>query len=113
MLGLSAAIKGVEATNFARDKAFKKLPEEKQQALLSSRRKMVVIREPLQSQDSSISPLQSLYFRPVTNGLLTHRRLVTNRLCQSLESVLGYYLVTEIKLSRCEMILLENIHVKS
>ena len=59
MLGLSAAIKGVEATNFARDKAFKKLPEEKKQALLSSRRKMVVIREPLQSQDS----LQTSYPR--------------------------------------------------
>ena len=55
ILGLSAAIKGIEATNFARERAFKKLPEEKKQALLSSRKKMLVIREPLQSQDSSIS----------------------------------------------------------
>ena len=52
-LGLSTAIKGLDATNFARDRAFKKLSEDEQQLLVSSRKKMLVIRDPLQRQDSS------------------------------------------------------------
>ena len=52
-LGLSTAIKGLDATNFARDRAFKKLSDDEQQLLVSSRKKMLVIRDPLQRQDSS------------------------------------------------------------
>ena len=47
--GLSKAINGLEATDFGRGKYFQKLPQAEKDVLLNSRKKMLVIREPLQS----------------------------------------------------------------
>ena len=49
--GLAKAIKGVDATNFARDREFQKMSDEEKDDLVNSRKTMLVIREPLQSQD--------------------------------------------------------------
>ena len=40
---------GQDATAFAKDRAFTKLPNEEKKILLKNRKKMLVIREPLQS----------------------------------------------------------------
>jgi len=49
--GLPKAINGLEATDFGRGKYFQKLPQAEKDDLLNSRKKMLVIREPLQSKD--------------------------------------------------------------
>jgi len=41
----------LEATEFGRGKFFQKLPKAEKEVLLNSRKKMLVIREPLQSKD--------------------------------------------------------------
>ena len=48
---MAKAIKGTDATNFARDREFQKLSKDQKADLVNSRKTMLVIREPLQSQD--------------------------------------------------------------
>ena len=48
---MAKAIKGVDATNFARDREFQKMSDEEKDDLVNSRKTMLVIREPLQSKD--------------------------------------------------------------
>ena len=45
------AINGQDATNFARDREFQKMSDAEKDDLVNSRKTMLVIREPLQSQD--------------------------------------------------------------
>ena len=48
---MAKAITGVDATNFARDREFQKMSDKEKDVLVNSRKTMLVIREPLQSQD--------------------------------------------------------------
>ena len=57
-LGLATAIKGEDATNFARDREFGKLSDDEKDNLVNSRKIMLVIREPLQSQDFEFNVYQ-------------------------------------------------------
>ena len=57
-LGLAKAIKGEDATNFARDREFRKLSDDEKDNLVNSRKMMLVIREPLQSQDFELNVYQ-------------------------------------------------------
>ena len=59
--GLPKAINGLEATDFGRGKFFQKLSQAEKNNLLNSRKKMLVIREPLQSKDFNDRMLYTLY----------------------------------------------------
>ena len=59
--GLPKAINGMEATDFGRGRYFQKLPHADKEVLLNSRKKMLVIREPLQSKDFNDRMLYMLY----------------------------------------------------
>ena len=56
---MAKAITGLDATNFARDRDFQKMADEEKDALVNSRKTMLVIREPLQSQDFEFNAYDS------------------------------------------------------